>query len=284
MTIKSLFFLQLIAFTTIKGISLKEDLTLTQKEKDILDKFKLRVISKLPDEYMKDEIYLVRWLRVKRFNLDAAESLLLDNLAWRKRNRMDVINLEDWDDFEAEYKYTIEGCDNEGRPVVSAFVGEWDAREIALSGNGDRFKRYMDHILEDVTELVRMSYKSGRNITQFSLILDLRDYDTIKNGCPQCIPLQLHFLHSARLYYPGTYHKIYIINAPKMFDPVFQIMRNFISSDVGKTVVLFDKDKKRWKAALLEDIKAENLTKAFGGKREAPEEVKQHKKLGYYQC
>lgn len=65
------------------------------------------------------DIYLVRWLRAVNWNIMEAGVLLLENLRWRKDNKMDTILEEDWSKFEEKFPYFVEGCDKEGRPGKS---------------------------------------------------------------------------------------------------------------------------------------------------------------------
>lgn len=64
----------------VHGISAAEDLTLTAKEAQALFQFRKNVLPRLEKEhdYMKTDIYLVRWLRAKSFNLRLAENMLIE--------------------------------------------------------------------------------------------------------------------------------------------------------------------------------------------------------------
>lgn len=44
------------------------------------------------------------------------------NINWRKENKIDTILTEDWSDFERDFRADIQGCDLEGRPVISVPV------------------------------------------------------------------------------------------------------------------------------------------------------------------
>ncbi len=47
-------------------------------------------------------------------------------MRWRKENKIDTILNEDWESFERDYRFEIQGCDKGGRPVVTVPVGDWD--------------------------------------------------------------------------------------------------------------------------------------------------------------
>lgn len=48
------------------GISVEQDLSLTQSEKHALDQFRKKVTPLLYRDFMKYDIYLIRWLRGKQ--------------------------------------------------------------------------------------------------------------------------------------------------------------------------------------------------------------------------
>jgi len=43
----------------------EKDLTYSSSEQTALEQFKERVLHRLPDNYMRTDFYLIRWLRVK---------------------------------------------------------------------------------------------------------------------------------------------------------------------------------------------------------------------------
>jgi hypothetical protein len=96
---------------------------------------------------MKEDIYLVRWLRgskfstkhiffnkcciilyitqyfpcfqkspARNFDVEQARLMLLKNLKWREENRMDTILQEDFSDLESEMKYWINAVAYDGKP------------------------------------------------------------------------------------------------------------------------------------------------------------------------
>lgn len=52
----------------------------------------------------------------RNFDIRSAVRMLYRNLKWRKENQLDHILEEDWDNFEKEYQYEVQGCDKGGRP------------------------------------------------------------------------------------------------------------------------------------------------------------------------
>jgi hypothetical protein len=63
-------------FTFLKYENKFLDLSITYNQKVALDKFKELVGPRLPHDYMSEDIYLIRWLRAKNFDIPAAEKML----------------------------------------------------------------------------------------------------------------------------------------------------------------------------------------------------------------
>ncbi|OXA55512.1 hypothetical protein Fcan01_09365, partial [Folsomia candida] len=260
----------LVAFGVLgvcQAVSVQEDVTLTRKQKAVLDQFKESVKGRLPQEYMYEDIYLIRWLRAKDFRLKDAENMIMQNVAWRKENQMDNVLKEDWSDFRKEYKYWIDGVDKEGRPILIIDVGEWDLRKASVTGQAKRLGRYIDSIYEEINEKVRtMRLVEGKNVTQR------------KWGVPRVrIPLATRVVTTYETHYPGNQHKTVLVNSklscypqsPGPFQTLLQILRPLMSQNTRDTQFIYGK-KEEGAEALLKDINADQLAVEFGGTRVLP--------------
>lgn len=65
---------------------------------------------------MKYDIYLIRWLRARNYDVASAEEMLRTHINWRKERKIDGILEENWDDIKQDYHATIDTHDREGRP------------------------------------------------------------------------------------------------------------------------------------------------------------------------
>jgi len=252
------------------GVSLQEDLALTKKQKASLDEFKGMMKNRLPNDYMNEDLYLIRFLRAKNFRLKEAESMLMQNVAWRKENKMDEVLNEDWSDFRKKYKYWIDGVDKDGRPIVFIDVGEWDLRKAVVSGESARVGRYIDKIYEEITTKVRhMRMVEGKNVTQYYLIFDMDGFNLVQQGCPGCLPLTTRVVTTYENYYPGNNHKTAIINTPGTFQSLLQILKPLMSPMTRNALTVYGQ-KGEGQAALLNDIDADQLATELGGTRDVP--------------
>jgi len=252
------------------GVSLQEDLALTKKQKLALDEFKGMMKGRLPLEYQNEDIYLIRWLRAKNFRLREAESMLMQNLAWRKENKMDEVLKEDWSDFRKKYKYWIDGVDKQGRPILFIDVGEWNLRAATVTGESARVGRYIDKIYEEINEKVRhMRIVEGKNVTQYYLIFDMEGFNLVEQGCAACLPLTTRVVTTYENYYPGNNHKTAMVNTPGTFQSLLQILKPLMSPATRNALFIYGK-KEEGVEALLKDIDADQLAIELGGTRAVP--------------
>ncbi len=83
-------------------------------------------------------------------------------------------------------------------------LGAYDLRQAGLTGKMSRVARYLDSYLEQVTTLVRtLREKEGRNITQYSYVINMDGFNPIQHLCLQCLPMVLNFISSYEQHYPG---------------------------------------------------------------------------------
>ncbi|ODN06054.1 SEC14-like protein 2 [Orchesella cincta] len=255
----------------VDGVAVEIDLRLTDKQKKIMDKFKQIMIPKLPHNYMKEEIYLVRWLRATDFDLKKSEEFLLQNLKWRKQQKMDVIHKEDWSDMQHDFPYYIDVVDKKGQPVITAISRDWDIRNAIVTGRIRRVLRYLDKAMDEANGLVRTFQLEGQNVTQFILILHMGNFNLFQHGCPRCITSILEFVESYENHFPGTADRILLVNTPPAFEPIAQLVREAMTPSTREALKIYGNEPKVWKKLLLDLIDADQLTPEFGGtKSEKP--------------
>jgi len=247
------------------GKTWQEDLTLTVGEKKTLDKFKELVADRLPHAFMKEDSYLIRWLRAKYFNIPDAEQALLNDVKWREDTNMDTISQEDWSDYDREYKYHLESRDKEGKPVLYVNARNWDLRKAALSGNQKRFGRYIDKGLEEACGLVRELGNKYKNVSQGILILNVDGFNLIQHGCLQCISTLLRVIVQYEAHHPGCADKLIIVNMPQAAEPILHAARAVLHPDTNKSLIIFGTNKKAWQESLREYFDEEQLPPELGG-------------------
>jgi len=255
--------------TSFANSSVEDDLSMTSEQKEVLDKFRKRVLHHLPQDYMKEDIYLIRWLRVKNFNLDAAERMLLKSLAWRQTNNMDKIDEEDWSYFERGYAYSVDTNDKKGQPlIIISNVIPWNIRSTILQGKRDQLVRWMAKMFEDASKRVRSLQAEGKNTTRFSMINTLDNFNIVESGCLQCLSVFTTFTSNYEENYPEMMDQMVLVNVPGIFDAVLTLIRPLMTPGTRKAMRLMGTNKKVWQAELLKEIDPDQLPIDLGGNRE----------------
>ncbi|XP_021962022.1 SEC14-like protein 2 isoform X2 [Folsomia candida] len=261
------FYLISILFCVLPSlqISLEEFVTLTRSQKAALDQFRSAVSSQLPQEYMKDDVYLIRWLREQDFEVSRATSRILEDIQWREENDIDNILHEDWSDFDREFRVNVEGCDKTGRPILSIPVGDWDLRRAIVAGQSDRLRRYFSKMFEEAALVMRRFQENEQRAVQGWIIFDMGNFNLIQQGCARCIPLFFHILSVIEQHYPYSLHKVISVNTPEFALPIYNIFKGILSKEATETLHIFGRNKKKWGEFLLEEIDESQLSKNLGG-------------------
>lgn len=173
-------------FVTIKAAYFEELAKLTPEQRNTLSVFRSKVIQLLPHDYMKEDLYLVRFLKSKNFRLQDSIVAIKEAIEWRTLNAMDDIENEDFSDLEADFPLYFDGLDRKGRVIMESHFGDWPLRTAVLSGKLPRLKRYGVKAIEVATRKVRALQEQGRNVTQWVMLLNMQGFNVIQNACPSC--------------------------------------------------------------------------------------------------
>ncbi|XP_035707808.1 SEC14-like protein 1 isoform X2 [Folsomia candida] len=198
----------------------------------------------MPHSYMKEEMYLVRWLRARDYNIPEAANFLLQNIQWRKEHNMDGIFDEDWSDMARDYKYHIESRDRAGQPLAYLSVDEIDIRKAIVNGKGDRLLRFVDRAFEEVTQLVNDLGNKYKNITRAQFIVNLSGYNLVEHGCLRCIPAILRAVLSYEAHFPEYVDHLMIINTPTIAEPLLNAVRPLLGPSTRRSFKVYGINKK----------------------------------------
>ena len=147
--------------------------------------------------------------------------------------------------------------------VVETELGKWNIRQLALSGQGDRYTRYINRMVEEALAQVRNS--GSKNVTQFVMVVNLNGYNTRQHACLACIPLHLQTVTEYEAYYPNSFKNTYIVNTPRAFEALFQLVQPAMSASTKKALVVMGLNKQEWGSRLLQNIPPDQLQKSLGG-------------------
>ncbi|XP_021964345.2 SEC14-like protein 2 isoform X1 [Folsomia candida] len=281
----------LLVFFLLSEISahgIDEDLVITWEQKEKLDEFRTIMEPHLPHDYMKTDIYLIRWLKARNYEIPAASRMLQENLWWREENEMDALLDEDWTEFNNQYRFNLDGCDGNGAPVFVLFAGEWDMRRAALAGQSEKMRRYIDKCFEEASTVLRNMQARGSNATRANLILDLGSLSFQVQACPRCIPFYLYLVQSLGAHFPNVINACIVINTPEFAVPLWNNMIKPVAPpEVRKLVDVYGRKRSEWREALLTKygIDFTKMSHEMGGDGRDPVDSNDLRKSDYlYEC
>lgn len=242
------------------------------KQKEIFEKFKERI----KDCRLKhaDDEHIVKWLIVRDFNLDQAEKMLRSSLEWRRIHRVDEL-LDTWHPPEVLVKYYPfgkTGVDKFGGPLWISAQGRTDLRGILQcipKKEFIKFGMYMLELIDRGTD--EESIKSGKQINTITIIFDMEGLTMRQIAHKQTIECDIEFVKMFEDHYPEILRRIFVVNAPKLFGLLFNLIKPFMHQTTVSKVRIYGSNKSEWTAALLDEIHADQLPAHYGGSLTSPD-------------
>ncbi|EXJ88913.1 hypothetical protein A1O3_01977 [Capronia epimyces CBS 606.96] len=213
-----------------------------------------------------DTLTLLRFLRARKFNVEAAKQMFIKNEQWRKEFGVeDLVRNFDYTERPLVFQYYPQyyhKTDKDGRPVYIEQYAKIDLTAMYKITTAERMIQNLVVEYEKVADprLPACSRKAGKLLETCCTIMDMKGVGVSK------IPSVYGYLKSVSAisqdYYPERLGKLYIINAPWGFSSVFNFIKGFLDPiTVAKIHVLGS----TYQAELLKQVPPENLPKQLGG-------------------
>ncbi|KAI1981590.1 cytosolic factor, phosphatidylinositol/phosphatidylcholine transfer protein [Ophidiomyces ophidiicola] len=216
-----------------------------------------------------DTLTLLRFLRARKFNVEAAKNMFVACEQWRKGFGTDSLvrdfNYTEKEQMFAYYPQYYHKTDKDGRPVYIEQLGKIDLTAMYKITTSDRMLKNLVCEYEKLADprLPACARKSGHLLETCCSIMDLKGV-----GISNATSVFGYIKQASAIsqnYYPERLGKLYLINAPWGFSTVFSVVKGFLDPvTVNKIHVLGS----GYEQELLAQVPAENLPKQFGGKCE----------------
>jgi len=248
--------------------------TVEEREKINFLRSRISVDVTLNEDQVSDH-YLVKWLRARSLNVVKAEEMLRKSLQWREENGVDTI-LETLKVPEHIMKKALIGYLGDdpvtGLPMLLVLEGRWDlAKDLEEIKEKDliRLNIYFMEYIQKVI-LKKCSEKARRPITSFIEIMDLDFYDYRMLARSQCrnFIIKLHAMFDSN--YPETVSHVSLINAPKLFFVLFNLLKPFIFESTLSKVFIYGND--NWQEEFGKRFPVELLPPKWGGTKPGRDE------------
>ena len=219
-----------------------------------------------------ESFYLLRFLRARKLNVDAAHEMVMKNHEWRTEEKISELADKDARDVlgcevEAIWPYLpcwMQGEARNGQPVIYKEWGNFKYKEISIHTTTPDFVRYHVWMNEMGSRaLGRQSLKHGRRIDKFTCIFSAKGWQPflMKHGA---MPFVKEVTAIDQTHYPERLAAIYIINAPRLITMVWSVVRRWLDPVTREKVHIL-KAEKNWRPLIEAIVDNENLPDIYGG-------------------
>ncbi|XP_039046836.1 phosphatidylinositol/phosphatidylcholine transfer protein SFH11-like [Hibiscus syriacus] len=238
------------------------------KDEQIVQSFRelLFLEDQLPAKH-NDYHTLLRFLRMRDFDLQKAKEMFLNYLQWRKDYGVDTIHEDFKFDELAEvkkcYPHGFHGVDRIGRPIYIERVGMVDLNALLQVTSIDRFVKY--HVSEQEKTLnlrfPACSIAAKRHVASTTSILDVKGVGMSNFSKPaRYLFMEIQKIDSNC--YPETLNQLFIVNAGSGFRMLWKVIKAFMDArTLAKIHVLGS----NYLNNLIEVIDPSNLPTFLGG-------------------
>lgn len=214
-----------------------------------------------------DDFYLLRWLKARNFNVEAAEKMLRASLKWREE--WEVEKLKEWEPpeiFQKYYPCGIPGFDKEGSPVIIVPFAGLDMWGMMHTVTKADFIKMTIKTLESYLSLAtEQAQKYGQEAAKVVCIMDMENFNIRQYAWRPAGEVVVALLQMYEANYPEILKACYIINAPKIFSIAYAVIKNFLNDYTLKKMQIIKSDPRKWQPILLEAIEHDQLPAHFGG-------------------
>ncbi|KAI8615844.1 CRAL-TRIO domain-containing protein [Chytriomyces sp. MP71] len=235
---------------------------------EVLAKFKASLPATCPlyDPKEHGDDLLLRFLKARKFDLEKATLMFTNCLKWRVEFGVEDIVQKyvypEYDRVMALYPRFYHKTDKFGRPVYFEVLGNISIKMFEGITTTERFVKYYVREYEKTARyrLPACGKKTGTLIDKSCTIIDLKNvplmqFNSIRKFLGEVTGI-------AQNYYPETLGKMFIINAPLLFQGVWAVVKGMLDeATVAKISILGTNYSKE----LLDVVDAKNLPAEYGG-------------------
>lgn len=243
-----------------------DDMSPDQHQK--LEEFKTQLQNEnLFNEKRFDDIYLLRFLRHQKFNVEKAMKHFQSFLQWRKEYNVDNAFTEydcsSEQDLRQIYKHGYHGTDKEGRPVYYEQPCLFNAKNLLKSYSLEELRKQRILSYERLVhqKLPACTKAMNKSVQQVIVVIDLQGFCLAKLGKDNREILN-EAIQIGDHYYPEIFHRMFIINAPFLFRSAWSMIKSTIAANSRDKISILGSN---YQEKLKEYIDPEQIPETFGG-------------------
>ncbi|CAG5051254.1 unnamed protein product [Parnassius apollo] len=212
--------------------------------------------------------YLLRWLRARQWDPEAAEKMLRDSLIWREKWGIDT-TLETWQAPEPLQKYFPSGTtgfDKEGSPIIIVpFMGLDVWGMLHSVTRTDIIRMILRHLENYLASARKQSLEHGPAALKVTVLFDLEGFNIRQYAWKPAAEMVFTLLQIYEANYPEILKTCFIVNAPKVFSLAFSVVKKFMHEYTISKIKIYGTDTKKWQPQVLELIDRDQLPAHYGG-------------------
>ena len=231
-----------------------------------LMKFRRSVKDVVKPEH--NDHFLLRWLRARQWDPEAAEKMLRDSLKWREKWGVDT-TLPTWQPPEVLEKHFPSGStgfDKEGSPVIIVpFVGLDVWGLLHSLTRSDVIRMILKHLENYIAIARKQAETHGAAALKLTVIFDLEGFNIKQYAWKPAAEMVFTLLQLYEANYPEILKICFIVNAPKIFSLAFSVVKKFMHEYTISKIKIYGTDAKKWQAQVLSIVDKDQIPVHYGG-------------------
>lgn len=231
-----------------------------------LMKFRRSVKDVMKPEH--DDHLLLRFLKARQWDPEAAEKMLRDSLVWREKWGVDT-SLASWqapEVLETYFPSGSTGFDKEGSPVIIVPLEGLDVYGLLHSVTRTDIIRMVLRHLEGYLTLGRKQAQAyGPAAMKVCVIFDLEGFNMRQYMWRPAAEMVVTLLQIYEANYPEILKCCFIVNAPKVFSLAFNIIKKFMHENTISKIRIYSADTKKWQPPIQKIVEKDQLPVCYGG-------------------
>jgi len=189
--------------------------------KDLLEKSKSTELNGIPVFY--DDAMLLRFLRARNFDVSKSHQMATKFYKWWHETKIDDICVKDFKSELEKQLYYVLGIDPAGRLTLLVYPRKFDPKSRNTS-------EFVKMFMYTMVAIEKVMYP----LEQVNLLVDLEGFRPQKNLDYELLKIMLEIFQN---YWPERLNLAVVINAPKLYDVVWKLVKKMLDPETAKKVV-----------------------------------------------
>ena len=221
------------------------------------------------------DTFLLRFLRARDFEVEAAYEFLVEDLSWRAKKDVHALKTktlaevlgcseEDAATVMEGFPSYQHGFDRSGMPVIYRAYGEFEIWKMTKLTTVDRLVDL--HIWENEHSLDAMNARAretGEAVEALFVVIDAADW-SIMQATGEAIRYLKGLADADSNHFPERLGRLFVINAPFMLTSVWNIVKTWLAPRTIEKIQIYGA-RREWEPALKRYVDQGSIPEKYGG-------------------